>query len=191
MMAALLFEPFLFLLLNFWWAFFFSSIAAGLKCGCVDLCVSYISMWPSSSPVPVRRHLEERLTTVFNAIDYLICSCHIPNGRRCRFVFNFSRCPRFFFVFLYIWASFSFRRPFYFFAMPFFLFHLPVLRRRYLITGAVIFILASLPHVYSGVFNMNLCAVMMRFLYNNALIIMPRIYCFLAARSLSGSYIKW
>ena len=104
---------------------------------------------------------------------HLICSCHIPNGRRCRFVFSFPHC-RFFFLF----------------GRPFFLFRVPVLRRRYFITGAVIFILASLLHMYSGVFNMNLCAVMMRFLYNNALIIMPRIYCFLAARSLSGSYIK-
>ena len=77
------------------------------------------------------------------------------------------------------------------FSLAVFLFCLPVLQRRYFITGAVIFILASLLHMYSGVFNMNLCAVMMRFLYNNALIIMPRIYCFLAARSLSGSYIKW
>ena len=121
MMAALLFEPFLFLLLNFWWVFFFSSIAAGLKCGCVDLCVSYISMWPSSSPVPVRRHLEERLTTVFNAIWFVPA---IPNGRRCRFVFSFSRC-RFFFVFLHIRASFLFRRPFFSFSPAVWLFCWP------------------------------------------------------------------
>jgi hypothetical protein len=40
MMAALLFEPFLFLPLDFLWAFFFSSFAAWVKCGCVDLSVS-------------------------------------------------------------------------------------------------------------------------------------------------------
>jgi hypothetical protein len=46
MMAALVFEPFLFLPLNFWWAFFFSSIAAGLKCGCFvwSLCLLHFNV---------------------------------------------------------------------------------------------------------------------------------------------------
>ena len=84
--------------------FLYSSIAAWLKCGCVDLSVSVtFQCGPHLLPF-----LCDELTLTFNDSFQrrLIRSCHIPNGRRCRFVFSFSRC-RFYFVFLYIWASFG------------------------------------------------------------------------------------
>ena len=166
MMAAFVFEPFLFFPLNFRWAFFFSSIAAWVKCGCVDLCVCYISMCPLFYPVRVRRTtfggtsndsfqrhwlFDLFLPSLTVVVAGLFSVFHV--------VVSFLYSCTFGLVFL-LAGRFTF-------SLAVFLFCLPVLQRRYFITGAVIFILASLLHVHhSGVFNMYLCAVMMRFLYN-------------------------